>query len=153
MPGMMNDYVGTQIIVDPAHVAELLRSPQGLIVRRLETGATRVQEAAKRQVRRGHVHAGTQDVHQSSRPNLVDTIVKRHVPDPSTGGVMVRVGSDNPIALLHHEGTRPHVIVPRNKTFLRFFRPEGGVVFAKRVNHPGTKPNRYLTDNLHLAVE
>lgn len=58
------------------------------------------------------------------------------------------------------EGTRPHVIVPRNASALRFVggsgrvsQPapnqriatrSGGVVFAKRVNHPGTPPRPWF---------
>ena len=39
-------------------------------------------------------------------------------------------------------GTRPHIIRPVKAKALRFM--VGGVaVFARQVNHPGTKPNRY----------
>ena len=42
-------------------------------------------------------------------------------------------------------GTRPHVITPRRKEALRFVPAGGGgAVFAKSVNHPGTKPRNYL---------
>lgn len=52
-------------------------------------------------------------------------------------------GRSAPYGLLHHTGTRPHPIFPRNKSVLRF--DVGGVtVFAKSVNHPGTDPNPYL---------
>lgn len=67
----------------------------------------------------------------------------------STGprGLQVTVGSDNRIALLHHTGSRAHPIVARRAPVLRFVQ-NGRVRYAKRVFHPGTKPNRYLTDNL-----
>lgn len=39
-------------------------------------------------------------------------------------------------------GTRPHLIAARNAKALRFV-VGGRVVFAKSVQHPGTKPNRY----------
>ena len=39
-------------------------------------------------------------------------------------------------------GTRPHTIFARNAKALRF-TVGGRVVFAKSVQHPGTKPNRY----------
>jgi hypothetical protein len=85
--------------------------------------------------------------------NLRDSIVKRI---QTTGGgrgmPRVIVGSSHPIALIHHEGTRPHIIVPVKAKALRFpGAAPSGFIFAKRVNHPGTKPNRYLTDNLHLV--
>jgi hypothetical protein len=47
-------------------------------------------------------------------------------------------------------GTRPHVIVPRTKKALRFVG-HGAVVFAKRVLHPGTRKNDFITKNLPLA--
>lgn len=39
-------------------------------------------------------------------------------------------------------GTRAHVIRPRRKKFLRF-RVGGRVVFARKVNHPGTRPYKF----------
>ena len=67
-------------------------------------------------------------------------------------GVVGTIGSDNSIAYLHHEGTKPHIIVPRFKKTLRFVSG-GKIVYAKLVHHPGTKPNRYLTDNLNKVVD
>lgn len=40
------------------------------------------------------------------------------------------------------EGTKPHVILPRKGKYLRF-EIGGRVVYTKRVNHPGSKPNPY----------
>jgi hypothetical protein len=86
---------------------------------------------------------------RSRRPGtLRDSIVTRLVEDSQTG-VAVLVGSEDPIALLHHEGTVPHIIRARRKPFLVFYWPKvGRVVRFKQVNHPGTKPNRYLADSL-----
>lgn len=75
-----------------------------------------------------------------------------HVQLTSVGtGLMVRVGSDNKIALLHHEGTRPHIIRPRNASAL-MFTVNGRVVFAAKVNHPGTRANPYLLRSMALAI-
>lgn len=69
------------------------------------------------------------------------------------GGVpQVLIGSDDEIAYLHHEGSRPHQIKPRYAKTLRFMQ-NGRIRFAKRVYHPGTRPNRYLTDNLYKMVK
>jgi hypothetical protein len=69
-------------------------------------------------------------------------------------GPVVMVGSDAaPKALIHHEGSKPHIIMPRRATMLRFVGRTGQVVFARRVNHPGTKPNRYLADNLPTVMK
>jgi len=37
------------------------------------------------------------------------------------------------------KGTKPHKIVPVKAKALRFVSRSGGIVFAKSVNHPGTK--------------
>lgn len=60
------------------------------------------------------------------------------------------IGTYNKIAYLHHEGSRPHAISARNGQFLRF-SVRGRMVYARTVMHPGTRPNRFLTDNIYLA--
>lgn len=52
------------------------------------------------------------------------------------------VGTEDEIWQYQDEGTRPHPIVPRNAKVLRF-PAGGGIVYTKRVNHPGTKPRKY----------
>jgi hypothetical protein len=72
-----------------------------------------------------------------------------HVTGPwsVTGGVSVRVGYAAPV----HEGARPHVIRPRHGSFLRF-EIGNRVVFARRVNHPGNRPNPFLRDAAHAVA-
>lgn len=143
----LNDSAAGRVIMDPVAVAAWLRSPSGPVVELLIRRATRVQEAAVRQVRLGHIHGGN-----TGRGNLRSSIVKRIVPD-NHGDPSVLVGSDNPIAMLHHQGTRPHIIRPRNTKYLRFFSNSANAfVFAREVHHPGTQPNHYLLDNIGLAV-
>ena len=55
----------------------------------------------------------------------------------------VKVGSDLEYAGFVNDGTAPHVIRPRRAQVLRF-TVGGRVVFAKVVNHPGTRPNPFL---------
>ena len=62
----------------------------------------------------------------------------------------VWVGTHNRIARIHHEGSLPHIITPNKVKVLRFTK-NGRVIFTKEVKHPGTKPNRFLTDNIYLA--
>lgn len=69
----------------------------------------------------------------------------------SRGGVTGTVVADNKIALLHHEGSVPHIIAARKAKSLRF-KSRGKIVYAKVVRHPGTRPNRYLTDSLRKVV-
>ena len=69
----------------------------------------------------------------------------------SVGDISVRVGATHRIARIHHDGTKAHIIKPRYKKALRF-QQHGKIVFAKIVKHPGTKPNRFLTDNLPKVI-
>lgn len=65
----------------------------------------------------------------------------------------IRVGSSVKYALAHHEGTRPHFIVPHPpRTHLRFRARSGAVVYPTAVLHPGTRPNRYLSDQLRKVI-
>jgi HK97 gp10 family phage protein len=57
-----------------------------------------------------------------------------------TGGVT----SHAPYSAFVHQGTKPHVIRPRNASALKF-QMGGKTVFAKSVNHPGTRPRPFLT--------
>jgi hypothetical protein len=66
-------------------------------------------------------------------------------------GLILTVGSNGAAALWHHEGTKPHVILPKFGHALRF-KIDGKIVYARVVHHPGTKPNRYLTDNLRRVL-
>lgn len=152
---LINDTATARVIMDPEAVGAYIRQGNGPVMRDMSVRAERVQAAAKRQVRLGHVGGGERNANKRAvlRPNLRNTIVKRVVRG-TDGNPSVLVGSASPIALLHHEGTRPHIIRPRNARVLVFWSMRGGahMVFAKQVNHPGTRPNRYLTDNLHLAL-
>lgn len=100
-------------------------------------------------MRLGHVGAGIE-----GRGNLRYSIVKRLVRDGSNELPTMLVGSDNPIALLHHEGSRPHVIRARRARYLAFYPGPGApLVFRRSVKHPGTQKNEYLVQNLPLAVQ
>lgn len=51
-------------------------------------------------------------------------------------------------AVFVHEGTRRHVIKARTGGALRF-NHNGQLVFARSVDHPGTSPNRFLTQAMN----
>lgn len=44
-------------------------------------------------------------------------------------------------------GTPPHIIEPNSKKSLKF-KGKGGQVFAKKVNHPGTRPNPFIRNTI-----
>lgn len=135
--------MGTYVVMDPRALATLLRGENGPVVRRMIEDGELVKDEAKRLVGVSEPVPGE----RRKRPHgqLRDRIVKRVV----TRGdeVVVQVGADDPIALLHHKGTEAHVI--NGKPLLVFYWGKvGRVVAFPRVNHPGTKPNPYLTDAL-----
>jgi hypothetical protein len=60
-------------------------------------------------------------------------------------GLSARVGPTVSYAKFVSEGTVPHQILPRTARALAFPGGDlGGVVFAKRVMHPGTRANPYV---------
>lgn len=63
----------------------------------------------------------------------------------------VEVGSKSRHAYWHHEGTKPHLIVPENGRVLRF-NVGGQTVYAKKVLRKGTRPNPYLVAPMKRAV-
>lgn len=126
----MLDYRPTQ-----ADINKVVWEPNGATMQRLRRVGRTIVAAARRQVGK--------DTRELERSIHYD--IKRW------GGLPeVWIGSYNSIAYLHHEGTRPHAISARNGAFLRF-SSRGRVVYDRTVMHPGTKANRYLTDNLYLA--
>jgi len=67
-----------------------------------------------------------------------ETIKKIQV---KTSEVVGEYGTRVPYAAIHEFGgiTRPHVIVPKRKKFLVFRGRDGRLVFARKVNHPGSR--------------
>lgn len=131
--------------MNPAKLAEVLRGPNGPVVRDLIKAGEDVKTEAKRLVR---VHKPVPGERRKRRPGtLRDSIVKRVT--EQGGNPVVQVGSDDPIALIEHEGTPPHVITGNPK--LVFYWPKaGGVVVFPKVNHPGTTGSKYLTRALEV---
>lgn len=66
------------------------------------------------------------------------------------------IGSPLKYAEYHHEGTRPHVILPKKAGGkLAFMGTRGGkptLIVVDRVNHPGTKPKKFLSRWLYIAT-
>lgn len=71
----------------------------------------------------------------------------------STGGDLESTVTANaPYALMVHEGTRRHVILPKPGRTLRFRGRTGDIVFAPRVDHPGTAANPFLSKALETVM-
>lgn len=78
---------------------------------------------------------------------LKTSIHKRHW--GTTTGQNLWIGSELKYAYVHHQGSRPHLITPKPGGEL-VFRGRGRVLtHARTVHHPGTKPNPYLSSQLH----
>jgi hypothetical protein len=124
----------TTVVFRPRAIDHLLNDPFGPVGRYLFVRGRAIMAGAKSQV---GVKTG----------RLKASIHMRQERAPF--GQVLRVGSPLSYALMHHEGTRPHVITPNRAQFLRF-TSGGRVIYTHAVRHPGTRPNRYLTDYLHL---
>lgn len=140
--------MAVKLVTDGARMAELLRSPLGPVGRHLIARSTLFQAAARGQAPR-------------KTGCLQDSIVKR-VEENALTGFQVRIVSDTTpcspsrtsYSYYVHEGTQPHVIEARDGGTLSFWwanGPDGaGQYFMKRVQHPGTRPNRFFTDQLPI---
>lgn len=59
-------------------------------------------------------------------------------------GTSLQFTAGVPYAIFVLEGTRPHLIVPRDPNgVLAFIAESGDLVFTRHVNHPGTQPNPF----------
>lgn len=145
-----------RIIIDPLKMAELLRGEQGPVFRHMVRVGDKVVTEAKRRVgvskapptqfrKRGSGGRFT----GRTTPHMRDTIVKR----VGTIGnvVVVTVGTDAKYALYHHEGTPAHDIVG-NPLLVFYWERVGAVVAFRKVHHPGTQPNRFLTEAAEAVV-
>jgi hypothetical protein len=108
-----------------------------MVGRRLHTLGTRIVASAKRQVgvKTGKLQRSIHMAHYSSGR-------KQHI----------RIGSNMPYALLHHQGTKPHVILPKPPRTTLVFTKGARIIHSSVVMHPGTKANRYLTDPMRRHI-
>lgn len=66
------------------------------------------------------------------------------------GAVEIALSEQVPYAQYVHEGTRSHVISAINGQVLRF-TSRGRVIFARRVRHPGSRPDPFLYEAAEAA--
>lgn len=69
----------------------------------------------------------------------------------SRQGHTIKIGANVRYAMDHHEGTRPHTIIPKTAPEL-VFRKGSRVIRTSIVHHPGTKANPFLRDQLRPDI-
>lgn len=140
------------VVIDPAKLAEFMRSPSGPVLRDLIEKGERVKLEAQRLVGVSQPDPVPRRKPRRRPGTLRDSIVKR-VADVD-GQPAILVIAEDPIAFWHHEGTEPHPIDSRSGgPPLVFYWPKiGRVVVTRHVNHPGTKPNRFLVNALRVIA-
>jgi hypothetical protein len=127
--------IDSKLVLYRPILAEYLNGQSGDLWRWMDKRADKVVRGAKRQV---GVQTG----------RLRRSIHSRH--SKSLTGQELMIGSDISYGYMHHEGTRPHIIAPKNGGVLVL---RSGHVVRGAVRHPGTKPNRFLSDQLiHFRV-
>jgi hypothetical protein len=112
-----------------------LKTPKGGLWRELERVTKLAVFLAKKQVGK-------------KTGALAKSISSSHV--PMRYGQKVSIFSNNKIAFIHHEGTKPHIIEGKRGGLLVFTNRTGGMVVTRTVHHPGTKPNPYLRNQEKL---
>ena len=127
--------------LDAQAIQSIMTSARGPVFRHQMVVGDKVKQGARQQV--GVSRPAERSTRAGGSQHLRDAIVKR--PVAGRGGPEVHVVAPLPHAVHHHEGTPAHIILPRRARMLRF-TVGGQVVFARQVSHPGTKPNRFLTD-------
>lgn len=123
-------------IPNPRGQTEVLRSPKGPVAKHLRNLGNLTQRIARQKAGKK-----TGALVRSIHPQLTS----------AASGLVMRVGSDNKIAYLHHEGTRRHIIRARNAKALVFMH-HGQLRFARSVNHPGTRANPFLVIAMAQAI-
>lgn len=124
------------VVINKPELDRYLKSPTGQVGTYLRKRGELIQAAARMQVgKQTGFLAGSIHIRQSRQEY----------------GQKMEIGSSLKYALMHHEGTKPHLIIPYRAKALRF-HSGGRIIYTRMVKHPGTRPNRYLKDNLFLVL-
>lgn len=110
-----------------------MRSPKGMVGRSMSVLGSKMVIGAKAQVGKD----------SGALARSIGMSVSR-----AAYGVKLTVHAKDKKALMHHQGTRPRLILPKNPGGVLVFSKGTRVIVTKRVMHPGTKPNRFLSDQL-----
>lgn len=126
---MVLTYKVVKVDIDKAQLHMVLNTPTGNLWGALDRRGNAIVRDAKKLV---GVKTGA----------LRASIHKRHLGNAS--GQYLWIGSNKNYAYAHHEGTKPHEI-RASKSPVLVFRSGTKIIKTPVVNHPGTRPNPYLT--------
>ena len=132
----MSMYDGPHLQLDDVALNKLLNSPSGEVGKHMRRIGLEIVAGAKAMV---GVRTGRLRQNISMRQGLQGRVQ------------YVEVRADTTYAYMHHEGTRPHEIRGNVGRLMRF-NVGGQMIYARRVDHPGTRPNPYLTVPMRRAV-
>lgn len=79
----------------------------------------------------------------TTRTGALERSVKKEIAADGFSAVVFLDEDEAAYAPMVHAGTKSHMIYPKYKKVLRWSGGDG-FVFAKRVKHPGTKPDEFL---------
>jgi hypothetical protein len=127
--------VSTSFSLDRTRIQRMLRLPGGVVHRNMERRLRRVEAEA--------IRGAPGSMKQSIRVQI------QRAPGGEFRGV-VKVNHHAAIYVIN--GTRPHVIRPRRPGGVLRFTVNGRVVYARYVNHPGTKANDFPRKALRAAL-
>jgi hypothetical protein len=127
--------VSTSFNLDRTRVQRMLRLPGGMVYRDMTRRLLRVEAEAVRRA-----------------PGSMGTTIRAQIRSGAGGDFEGVINVRHPAALYVIGGTRPHQIRPRRPGGVLKFTVGGRVVYAKYVNHPGTKPNDFLQQALRAAL-
>lgn len=127
--------VSTSFRLDRGRIERMLRLPGGIVHRNMERRVRRVEAEAIRRA-----------------PGSMGTTIRAQIRRGPGGEFQGVINVRHPAALFVTLGTRPHRITPRRPGGVLRFTVNGRVVYARYVNHPGTKRNDFLRQALRAAL-
>lgn len=134
--------VTATVVIDDARLARMLQGRDGAVGR----------------VMAGFAGTVTQDVRIVARERVNHPTgeylrgISSHI-RPGPMGTMVEVRADAPHSAVLEGGSSPHTIRPARTGGVLRFRVGGRVVFARKVEHPGTRPYHILRDGVRRSGE
>jgi hypothetical protein len=127
--------VSTSFNLDRTRIQRMLRLPGGIVYRDMERRLRRVEAEAIRRA-----------------PGSMGSTIRAQIRTGPGGEFQGVINVRHPAALYVTGGTRPHRIQPRRRGGVLRFTVGGRVVYARYVNHPGTRPNDFLRQALRAAL-